>query len=117
MLSYDLSDPEIVAELGRRVSQHRIALNLTQAEFADRAGVGRSTVQRIEGGESIQLLSFVKILRALRRLEGIDAILAPDIVSPLAEIDRRRQRSRVRKSVKDEDEDSEPWTWGDEDGG
>lgn len=72
---------------------------MTQADFADFAGVGRSTIQRIERGDSIQLHSFVKILRAFGRLDGIDALLAPQIVSPVADLARsERRRMRVRKS-------------------
>lgn len=93
-----MTDDEVVADLGRRVADHRIARDMTQAEFADFAGVGRSTIQRIERGDSIQLHSFVKILRAFGRLDGIDALLAPEIVSPVADMARsQRRRMRVRK--------------------
>ena len=102
MLLRRMTDDQVVADLGRRVTDHRIARDMTQADFADFAGVGRSTIQRIERGDSIQLSSFVKILRALGRLDGIDALLAPEIVSPIAEMERsERRRQRVRKSSGD----------------
>lgn len=108
MLLRNMINDEIVAELGRRITDHRIARDMTQAEFADFAGVGRSTIQRIERGDSIQLNSFVKILRAFGRLEGIDALLPPEIVSPIAQLEQiERRRKRVRKSAASDDARSE----------
>lgn len=116
----EMTDVALVAELGRRVAAHRIALRLSQAEFAERAGVSRSTVQRIETGESIQLLSLVKILRALERIDALDALLAPRVRMPLVDLERERgRRRRVRHRAKegrapDRDESAPPWSWGDE---
>ncbi len=117
-----ISDDGVVAELGRRVATHRAARDLTQSEFADEAGVGRSTVQRLERGDSIQLLSLVKILRALGRLDALDAVLAPDVRSPLVELERersRRQRVRHRRErgPGTTAAGESAWTWGDEAGG
>lgn len=93
------SDAGVVRELGRRLAVHRAARNLTQDEFAAAAGVSRSTVQRIERGDSIQLTSFVKLLRVLDRLDALDALLAPEPRSPLAELERERARGqRVRSN-------------------
>lgn len=101
MLLRSATDTEVVAELGRRVAEHRASFDMTQAEFADVSGVARSTVQRIERGESIQLVSFVKMLRALGRIDGIDALLTPESYSPIAELERqRRRRQRVRHATK-----------------
>jgi len=121
MPSDHISHEGSVAELGRRVAAHRSARNLTQGELADRAGVARSTVQRIEGGESIQLASFVKLLRALDRLDALDAVLAPEIRSPLADLERERVRARRRRvrhkrgdrGAPPADAEGAPWTWGD----
>lgn len=50
------------APIGDRVRAHRTALNLSQADLAIAAGVSRSTVLRIEGG---QLIPTVPTLAAL----------------------------------------------------
>lgn len=114
MLLRRMTDAEVVADLGRRVAEHRVARDMTQSDFADFAGVARSTVQRIERGDSIQLNSFVKILRAFGRLDGIDALLSPEIVSPIAELERtQRRRMRVRKSAENRSgSDEQPSTDG-----
>jgi len=116
-----LGDDAIVVELGRRIALHRVGLNLTQGELADRAGVARSTVQRIERGDSIQLSSLVKLLRAVDRVDALDALLAAQLRSPVAELRRQRERrQRVRHRRRDQGEppstsDGGTWTWGDED--
>lgn len=117
MLS-EMTDQAVVAEIGRRVAAHRVAMRLNQNDLAQRAGVGRSTVQRIESGESIQLLSLVKILRALGRMEGVDALLPPSLRTPLLDLERERnRRRRVRRKAKEAvPGDGEAWAWGDEGG-
>jgi transcriptional regulator with XRE-family HTH domain len=115
---HEMTDQAVVAELGRRIAAHRVAIRLNQAELAERAGVGRSTVQRIESGDSIQLLSLVKILRALGRMEGLDALLPPALRTPLLDLERERGRRRRvrRKAGQGASGDGQTWTWGDEGG-
>lgn len=112
------TDAAVVTEIGRRLARHRIARDLTQAEFAERAGVGRSTVQRLEGGESIQLTSLVRILRALDLLEGLELLVPEGVASPLAELERAQRRPRMRVRHRDGDPgvhgEGGPWRWGDE---
>lgn len=113
------SDDAIVAEMGRRVVVHRVARSLTQDELAGKAGIGRSTVQRIERGNSIQLTSLVKILRVFERLDGLDAVLPADLRSPIAEFQRERDRARRQRVRPDRrparpDDASGAWVWGSE---
>ena len=60
-----LTDDAILAEIGARVTRYRIHLQLTQADLADRAGVSKRTVERIEAGTSAQMSSMIRVLRAL----------------------------------------------------
>lgn len=85
--------------MGRRHKELRISAGLTQSELAERAGVTRSTVQRFERGDSIQFDSFVRLMRALGRIEALDLVLSERVRSPIAELEaqgRRRQRVRRR---------------------
>jgi len=113
-----LTDNAVLAEIGRRTAEHRVARGLTQSEFAERAGVTRSTIQRVESGGSIQLTSFVKILRALNRVDALDNVLTPEVRSPLAELERARsRRQRVRHApTAATPEDDAPWVWGNQGG-
>lgn len=78
-----LSDPEILAKLGRRLRRYRLQQNLTQADLAREAGVGTRTVRNLESGGDTQLATLLRILRALGRLDALDAFLPRPGVSPM----------------------------------
>jgi len=61
------SDPEILADVGRRLAGLRSAAGLNQAEVAERAGLDRSTVSRAERGDNPTLLTVVRLLRVYGR--------------------------------------------------
>lgn len=115
-----LSDDVVLAELGRRLERHRVERNRTQAELADDAGIGRATLQRIERGESVQMTSLVKLLRALDLLDGLDAAVPAGVDLPIARLERERRRpSRRRASGRRGAAPSpapapEEWSWGDD---
>ena len=112
----DLTDTAVLRELGRRVEAHRLERNLRQVELAERAGVGRSTVQKLERGGTVQTISLVKILRALDLLGALDVAIPERIELPVMELERlrrRRQRARARANEAGGTPDA-PWSWGDE---
>ncbi len=92
-----LSEPEILAELGRRLRRYRLQQNLTQADLARAAGVGTRTLRNVESGGDTQLLTLLRILRALGRLDALDAFLPRPGVSPM-ELLRAGGRERHRAS-------------------
>jgi transcriptional regulator with XRE-family HTH domain len=112
-----LTDAAVLAVLGRRLARHRLERNWTQAELAAMAGVGQATVQRAERGESVQMTSMVKLLRALELLGGLDVAVPESIELPIAKLEREqrklRKRARARRDP-DADAQSRPWRWGDE---
>ncbi len=72
-----LTDAAILAEIGARLAARRIELQLTQADVAERAGVAKRTLERMEAGHSSQLASLVRVLRVLDAMPGLDN-LVPD---------------------------------------
>lgn len=114
----ELTDVALLRELGRRVGRHRLARNMTQTELGDLAGVGRSTVQKLERGGTVQAVSLVKIFRALDLLDEFDAAIPERIELPVQELDRTRSpRRRARHRTQETDAGAtpeQPWTWGDE---
>ncbi len=110
-------DREILTALGERLRAARLRRNLTQRQLAERAGVGRMTVQRIEEGESGSLTSLVRILRALGELGELERLLPAAGPTPLEEARaQRRPRRRARASGKPATGKPRPgaWRWGDE---
>lgn len=109
------ADSTLLARLGQRLAQERVRQNLTQAGLATDAGVSRATVQRLEAGESTQLLNLVRILRRLGLHENLDALVPAPEISPLeraAREGRRRQRASPRRG--EEPAEKGPWTWGED---
>jgi DNA-binding XRE family transcriptional regulator len=99
------TDAAVLAELGRRLERHRLERNWTQAVLAAEAGVGQATVQRAERGESVQMTSMIKLLRALGLLAALDVAIPESIDLPIAQLESGQSpmsshgggaRSRVR---------------------
>ena len=129
-----MTDAAVLAELGRRLTRHRLERNWTQAELAAEAGVGQATVQRAERGESVQMTSMIKLLRALELLGGLDVAVPESIDLPIAQLEREQRKTRRRargrhgrpgggpRARRDcrgaarrgrGRRDEEPWKWGD----
>jgi transcriptional regulator with XRE-family HTH domain len=92
---------EILQEIGNRLRAYRLQRNLSQEDLAVQAGVNRTTVRDVERGKDSQLSTLAKILRALGRLEALDAFLPVPSVSPIQLMKSRgKPRQRARKSTR-----------------
>jgi transcriptional regulator with XRE-family HTH domain len=90
------SDSAVLAELGQRLAQIRLARNISQSQLAEEAGVSRATVERLENGSSIAFASVVRIVRSLGLLELISDAITPPTVGPFdAFKSARRHRRRA----------------------
>ncbi|HEU4800646.1 MAG TPA: helix-turn-helix transcriptional regulator [Gemmatimonadales bacterium] len=104
-LSPTSTNDEILAELGQRLQRYRLQQNRTLADVAEQAGVGLRTAARAEAGENPTLATVVKLLRALGRLEALEAFLPEPLVSPiqLAELSgNQRQRAGTPRRRRDD---------------
>lgn len=106
-----LSDDAVLAEIGRRAQRRRLENDLTQAQLAEESGVSKRTVERLEGGASVQLTSLVRVLRTLRLLDHLDVLLPPAEPGPIDLLKRGKSRRRAKQGVR---ESRDPWKWGDE---
>ena len=103
----------LLADLGRQLEAYRISRNLKQAELAKLAGVGRSTLVRMEAGKGGTIDSLARVMRALGLGERLLEIVPDAKVSPLdPRSETGKPRKRVRHAVKNGR--SGKWTWGDE---
>lgn len=91
------TDQEVVTELGGRLRRYRLQQNLSQAALAKRAGVATRTLRNLERGKDTQLSTLVRLLRALGRLDALEAFLPPPGLSPM-ELLKTRGRPRRRAS-------------------
>ncbi len=66
------STESTVKEIGERLLKQRLGANLTQAALAEKAGVSKRTIERIESGCSIQLSTLIQVLRVFDLLNLLD---------------------------------------------
>jgi transcriptional regulator with XRE-family HTH domain len=95
-----LSDDAILAELGQRLSRHRIDAGLTQLALAEKAGISKSTLERIEAGAASQLPNLIRVLRALDMLAVLETAIPLPTPRPMALLRHQRklpQRVRARQ--------------------
>ncbi len=112
-ISPQLSDEAVLKELGGRLAGARIEHNLTQAALAEKAGVSKRTVERLESGEvATQLSGFLRVCRSLGLLERFETLLPEPVPGPMAQLKqagRKRQRATGKKTAQDK---TKKWTWG-----
>ena len=108
-----LSDPQIEADLGKRLKRRRVELGWNQSELAERAGLGRRTITSVENGHGCSLSTFIALLRALGALPELNGLLPEPEVSPIAltgsKVQDRKYPYKPRGKTADK-----PWKWGDE---
>ena len=109
----DLTDRTVLSELGDRLSRHRLERNLTQAQLAHEAGISKRTLIRLENGESSQLTTFVRVLRALGLLTNLDALVPTPLPSPVAQLKARTKERRRAFPAANKRRPGSTWTWGD----
>lgn len=103
------TDANILQRIGGYVRKERLLQNLSQTELAASAGMGRSTLSLLERGEPVMLPSLLQALRALGRLEMLEAFSDAPEISPIAMYKaEKKQRRRARKSGEGENLAAEP---------
>ncbi len=92
-----MSDSAVLVEIGRRLQVNRLNANLAQADVAQKAGVSRRTLQKMESGRVCTLLALVRVLRALGVLDALDGFLPEPGLSPI-QLAKLKGRERQRAS-------------------
>lgn len=106
-----LTDEALLEELGRRLTRLRLNQNITQADLAQKAGISKRTVERIEAGASSQLSNWIRIIRALGLVENFELLVPEPRPTPLEYL-KLQGKERARASTVSEDEAPESWQWG-----
>ena len=91
-----MNDSAILGVLGERVRRERLNQNRTQADVAKHSGVGLNVIKRLENGRGCNLRNFIRLLRALGKLEHLDSFLPEPGISPLELV---RMSGRQRKEA------------------
>lgn len=98
----ETSTPDVLRELGERIRGYRLQQNLRVIDVTRLSGLPSRTINRLEAGENSTLETVVRVLRALGRLDALEAFLPVPTLSPIqlaALSGQVRQRaSRPRKT-------------------
>lgn len=112
-ISSQIPDPALLLELGGRLTAARLAQNLTQAALAERAGVAKRTVERLESGAvATQLSGFLRVCRALGLIEGLETLVPEQAASPMTQLKLQRYKRQRASKTKVAEGKPKKWTWG-----
>ena len=101
MLDLSFSKPsEIVTRLCARLRAERLALEMTQADVASRAGVGVNTVSNLEAGRNVGFENLVRVAMVLGRTKELEGLFMPrlDSLDDIRRYEGAAARRRIRKS-------------------
>ena len=105
------SNDVIIKEIGTRIKERRIALEITQKELSVESGVSLRMINNVENGSNVSLDNLISILRVLRVAENLDLLIAESRINPFDVVELGRRRKRVYPK---ENQESSQWKWGDE---
>ena len=88
------SPDEIIADLGDRIKQRRLASGLTQKTLADKAGVSRRALVQLEAGTGSTLQTLARVLKAMELDNNLSMLVPVPRVSPMSMLRDNRSRKR-----------------------
>jgi transcriptional regulator with XRE-family HTH domain len=89
---------ELQVLLGEQLRSLRLSRNLNQIATAEKAGISEKALRNLEAGKGSTVESFLRVLKALDSLNGLELLAPNPSVSPLALLHSSTARRRVRQS-------------------
>ncbi len=103
----------LTEEIGKRLRGMRVRAELTQNELAQRAGVPKAVITKLENGIPIRMDSLFELMRALGCLGNLQVLLPEDEPTASEMLRGKKTRMRVRHSEQENTKKGD-WKWGDE---
>lgn len=108
-----LNSKGIERDLCRKLEAIRLLKNISQASLAERAGVSRRTISRLENGQGVSLDTFIRVMLALNLADQLAALLPNPEIRPIERANRKHQRKNASSPRKPKPP-GKKWEWGDE---
>jgi transcriptional regulator with XRE-family HTH domain len=108
------STQQKIQDIGARIASIRLSRNLTQGQLAKTTGFSRSTIRRLEAGETSALETYIRVVEALGLEVDLDAMLPDPSVRP---VDRVRLQGQERQRARPDEQKpkkASEWAWGEE---
>ncbi|MBQ0019864.1 MAG: helix-turn-helix transcriptional regulator [Bacteroidales bacterium] len=86
----EISDEEMLQRVGAKLKEIRLEQNVKQKELSEKAGLSMFSISQMETGHNTSMQSIIQVLRALERMDLLDAFINNNKVedNPLAERQR-----------------------------
>jgi transcriptional regulator with XRE-family HTH domain len=98
MLEFALAtEKEIRATLALRLRKQRLAKELTLETLAERAGMGRATLQRLETGGDCTFENFIRAVHALGLASELQELFALKALS-IAQMERQSEQTKRQRA-------------------
>ncbi|EJZ57001.1 MULTISPECIES: helix-turn-helix domain-containing protein [Pseudomonas] len=100
MLDLSLSKPsEIVKRICERLRTDRLALEMTQADVAARAGIGTNTVSNLEAGRNVGFENLVRVAMVLGRSKELENLFLPKLetLDDILRYENSAKRYRIKR--------------------
>ncbi|MHC8305877.1 helix-turn-helix domain-containing protein [Pseudomonas sp. PB3P13] len=104
MLELNFVKPdELVKRLCDRLRKERLALQLTQADVAGRAGIGTNTVSNLEAGRNVGFENVVRVAMVLGRTKELEELFMPklDSLEDIRRYETSVNRQRIKRRMTD----------------
>ncbi len=96
----EMTAGELRVLLGARMRALRLSANRDQQETALRAGISVRALRNLEGGAGSSLDTWLRVLKTLDALAGLEALAPEPTVNPLAMLHSQAPQRRVRRPRK-----------------
>lgn len=105
----EISDADVLLKIGSKLKELRLEQNIKQKELAEKSGLSTFSISQMETGHNTSMQSLVQVLRALGRMDVLDAFLATTENAQVAERQRVKRDARaphvsVTYSLPDDDD-------------
>ncbi len=103
MQFYEMTNHQILKEIGQRIKRKRLNKNMSQDDLASRAGLSRRTISLAESNGCVGFKVIICILRVLKSLENLDLLFPEKSLSPIqllklkGSVRKRASSSRSKK--------------------
>lgn len=107
-----MTSQQMELDIGQRLARLRLARNVTQADLAEKAGIGVRTLRRLESGDPSTLDTFLRVATALDLEEAILSALPQGDIRPIERVSKKGSERR-RASPASAHPGKSTWTWDD----
>ncbi len=108
---------QIESEIGKRLESVRLNQNISQQDLAEKAGVSRRTISRMENGQGVSFNTLIRVMRALNFTNQLEDLVPSLDIRPIERVQQkpvRKHASSPRKKNPATSSKKTAWKWGDQ---